>query len=282
MNALFGSRNETNQQNPQANKDPNLARDRAGPEEEDDINRRQTAGVAGTGLGGSTTGTQQTGGLTGTHHTGGLPGTHHGTGTVQHLKERDVVVEQPAVVNEIVHDKNVHVVQPVVNRQVEVEHVKHHQVERTEHEGKRVIDEGHVAGAPAGYHGGERGLGSRLQRKGSSSSSSSDDEKRRTGTTHRKTGTTAAGTTGGLTGHHATGTTGTGLTGHSTTGTTGTGLTGHSTTGTTGTGLTGHSTTGTTGTGLTGHSTTGTTGTTTEPHHKTMGEKIKDVFKGHK
>jgi len=279
MNALFGSRNETNQQNPQATKDPNLARDRAGPEEEDDINRRQTAGVAGTGLGSSTTGTQQTSGVTGTHHTG-LPGTHHGTGTVQHLKERDVVVEQPAVVNEIVHDKNVHVVQPVVNRQVEVEHVKHHQVERTEHEGKRVIDEGHVAGAPAGYHGGERGLGSRLQRKGSSSSSSSDDEKRRTGTTHRKTGTTAAGTTGGLTGHHATGT---GLTGHSTTGSTGTGLTGHSTTGTTGTGLTGHPTTGTTGTGLTGHSTTGTTGTTTtEPHHKTMGEKIKDVFKGHK
>lgn len=278
MNALFGSRNETNQQNPQATKDPNLARDRAGPEEEDDINRRQTAGTGlgssttGTqqtgGLTGSQTGTQQTGGLTGTHHTGGLTGTHHGTGTVQHLKERDVVVEQPAVVNEIVHDKNVHVVQPVVNRQVEVEHVKHHQVERTEHEGKRVIDEGHVAGAPAGYHGGERGLGSRLQRKGSSSSSSSDDEKRRTGTTHRKTGTTAgttaAGTTGGLTGHH----------------TTGTGLTGHSTTGATGTGLTGHSTTGTTGTGLTGHSTTGTT--TTEPHHKTMGEKIKDVFKGHK
>jgi len=272
MNALFGrSNNETTNQEQQAhaNKDPELAR--RAPEEEDDINRRNTSGLSSSGVG-STTGTQQQG-LTG-HH--GVAGHHVGHGTTQHNKERDVVVEQPAVVNEIVHDKNVHVVQPVVNRQVEVEHVKHHNVEKVEHEGKRVIDEGHVAGAPAGYQGGERGLGSRLHRKGSSSSSSSSDDenKRKLGTTHKKTGATT-GTTGlasGVTGHQ-TGTTGTGL--HST------GVTGHTTTGTTGSGLTGHSTTGTTA-GTHG-TTTGTHGaTTTETaHHKTMGEKIKDVFKGH-
>jgi len=280
MNALFGRSNETNtntntnsttantqqplhgtgntQQALHGNKDADLARrEHAGPEEEDDIHRTQ-------------------------QHQGGISGLAHAAGdavknTVKHVKERDVVVEKPAVVNEIVHDKNVHVVQPVVNRQVEVEHVKHHHVEHAQHEGKRTVDEGFVAGTPAGYQAGthgtthERGI---LKKHGSSSSSSSsDDEKRgRVGTTHRKTGAT---TGAGLTGHHATGTTGTGITGHNATGTTGTGLTGHNTTGTTGTGLAGHSTT------TTGATTTHGT-TANAPHEKkSMGEKIKEVFTGH-
>lgn len=240
-----------------------MQRGREGPEEEDDINRRCNCapGIHREGEHESWFRSQGQGRCdcaAGTHAEGQhqnwlqMQGGGAQRGTVQHVVDREEqVIEKQPIINEVVHHKNVHVVQPVINREVEVEHVKHHTLAPTQqHGGAAIVDEGSCT-CPSGTHNlGEHSRWaaqhgqSRAARRSSSSSSSSDDEtgERR----HRRTAGATTGVMGGQ--HHGT-----------STGTTGTS-----------TGMTG------TSTGMSGTSAPGA------EHHekKSLGQKIKDVFKG--